>query len=178
MKKIMKLAAALALVAGFANTSNAQFGASVGLEVAMPLGDFSNLASFGAGVSGAGEYAMSDNAGITGTIGYIYLAPADGIASAYMMPMQLGFKYYFDSNEGGFYGHGQLGVHTLSATTEDFEIFGTTIPGVTASSTELSYAVGAGYLVGESLDFGLRYNIISGDGGSSNYLGVRVGYNF
>ena len=178
MKKLTKFIAALLLITAFTNNSDAQFKVSAGLELAMPLGDFSNLASFGAGISAGGEFALGDNMGLTGQVGYIYLAPADGFASAYMMPFQAGFKYYFDSNEGGLYAHAQVGMHTLSVTTQDYEFFGVTIPGITSSSTDLSYGVGAGYLINEKIDIGARYNIISGNGGSSNYIGIRTAYNF
>lgn len=178
MKNLIKITAALFLVVAFSFNSKAQFGASVGLEVALPLGDFGNLASFGTGISAGGEFAIGDNIGLTAQIGYIYLLPADGLKSAYTMPMQAGFKYYFDSNESGFYGHGQIGVHTTGVTTDDFEFFGVTVPGVSSSSTDLSYAFGAGYLVSENIDLGARYNMIAGDGSTLSYISIRAAYNF
>jgi len=180
MKKITKVLGLLGLcLIGLSQESKAQgFTFSGGLEVALPLGDFGNLASFGVGASVGGEYALNDNMGITLNAGYIFLVPEEFFASAFMLPYQAGYKYYFDSNENGFYGHAQIGFHTVSATSEDISLFGTNIGGVTVSSTDLSYAIGVGYLINEKIDLGLRYNIVATEVSSSNYIGLRTAYNF
>ncbi len=181
MKKIILVA--LCLVA-FTQTSKAQFTASVGAEVVLPLGDFGKSTSFGAGLSVGGEYAIDDNMGVTGQVGYIHMITTKEIKSAYMMPIQAGFKYYIDSNEEGFYLHGQLGVHLVGVTTkgleskEHFFTVETRNVNIKTTTTNMSYAIGGGFLVNENIDLGLRYNIISTEGTSSSYLATRIAYNF
>ena len=75
-----------------------------------------------------------------------------------------------------------VGIHSSSYTIPGYSYsFGgitTTVPDQTASATNLSFAPGLGYIVGENIDLGLRYQIISSEGGSTSYLGVRAAYMF
>ena len=75
-----------------------------------------------------------------------------------------------------------VGIHSMSykIPEQSITIFGvtTTTPEQKISDTNLSFAPGLGYIVGENIDIGLRYQIISGDGGSSSYLGIRAAYMF
>ena len=173
MKNFIKFAAVALIVAAFSTNVNAQIRASLGLEVALPFEDGYN---FGIGASAGGEFLLGDNMGITAKIGYTALmVDADG-GSASLIPMIAGFRYYLADNESGIYLTGQLGMTTFKYKQE-YEFFGIkqTVEG---SSTDLSYAFGAGMLLGDNIDLGLGYNIISGDGGSFNYLGLRAAYNF
>ena len=187
MKIIFKSAITLILIAIFSISVKAQIGFSAGLELGTSLDDGYGL---GFGVTAGVEAPMSSNGGITGRLGYIKLTIDDGVfdnGSAYMVPIQAGYKYYFDSNEGGLYIHGQLGL-TIFGVSYEFEtiesINFTTgeityrTEEVSNSDTYLSYAIGGGYMINENLDLGLRYNIVNGDGGNFDYLGVRLGYNF
>lgn len=158
---------------------------SAGLEVAIPTGDFGDAYTLGYGLSVGGELPVGDNIGVTLTAGYILLALDDAldgvIKSSAMIPLQLGGKYYFSNQQEGLYGHVQLGIHSNSVTTEDITILGNTIEGTTESESNLSYAIGAGYMLNESIDLNIRYNIISSsedDIDPASYLGLRIGYNF
>ena len=72
-----------------------------------------------------------------------------------------------------------LGIHSMSFKTDDVEFNGVVIfEGETVSDTNLSFAPGLGVIVGENIDLGLRYQIISGEGGSSSYIGIRAAYMF
>ncbi|MFM7731037.1 MAG: hypothetical protein ACKO6L_08370, partial [Flavobacteriales bacterium] len=91
-------------------------------------------------------------------------------------------RYYLGEKSNGLYFQGQVGVHSISVTTNaiDLGILGT-IPGTTTSDSYLSFAFGAGFMLTEKLDLNLRYNIITADNDvdgatSSNYFGCRVGY--
>ncbi len=184
-KQLFVLAAALACTVG----SFAQSGRpSLGLELALPMGDFGDAYGLGYGLSGGYEHPVGDNLGITATIGYILLSPdesiKDFIESASMMPIQVGAKYYFSEQQTGPYGHVQLGFHNMSVKSKEFELLGVTVPSETASSTNFSFAIGAGFVLNEKIDLGLRYNMVSADSDageeatSSSYLGVRVAYMF
>lgn len=186
MKNLIKITGALLLVITFAQKSNAQFKVSAGLELGFALEDGYGLMY---GLSVGGEYGLQDNMGITAQVGYIMNTLDLGgfkDASSSFIPMQLGYKYYFDSNESGAYVHGQIGVHmySLSYEYETFDFDPVTfqlIPKtekVSNSDTYLSYAVGGGYLINEHIDLGARFNIISATGGSFNYIALRAAYNF
>lgn len=176
MKKLLQVVGVAICMFAFTNNSNAQVNFSGGVELAMPMGDFANTAKLGYGVSFGAEKPVGDNMGITGTLGYIIMPfnkDKSGIEGNFaLMPIQAGFKYYFTDNTAGAYAKADLGFHR---TTMKIDYgFGE----VDASSTDLSYAVGAGYLVNEHIDLGLRYQMIAGDGSSSAYLGIRAAYVF
>jgi hypothetical protein len=191
MKKLIKIAAALLLIVTFAQKSTAQFKASAGLELGFAL-----ESNFGLmyGVSGGGEFALGDNGGITAQAGYILnTVDVGGFFDKYsfnFLPVQLGYKYYFDSNESGVYLHGQIGIHVMMSSIEytqtNYDIDPNTFQvteteekvSESDSQTNLSYAFGGGYLINEHIDLGLRYNIISAKGGSFNYIALRAAYNF
>ncbi len=186
MKNLVKVTFAIALLTILSLDSKAQIRPSVGLEVGTSL---DNGFGVGFGVTGGIESLMGDNAGITGRLGYIILTMDNSLGdngSASMIPIQAGYKYYFDSNEGGVYLHGQLGFtmfkYSFDFETIDFDpvTFQTTTRTETFdySKTGLSYAVGAGFLVNENIDLGLRYNIVTLNGGNLDYLGLRAAYNF
>ena len=185
MKKVLFIACAMFFMV-FAQKANAQLSGSVGLEIALPLGDFGDAASLGAGASAEGEFAVSDNLSITGNIGFISLFVddelSDFIASMSMMPIHAGARYYFADNSGGAYGLAKIGVTSMSVTTEDIDLgpLGT-IEGETTSDSQLSFGFGAGFMVTENIDISAAFNIITPDSDiegaeSSNYIGVRAAY--
>ncbi len=191
MKNLSKFVAVLLLITAFSAKSNAQFKFSAGAELGYALEEGFGL-MYGASIGG--EYAMGDKAGITAQVGYILnsvdAAGMDSYSAAFV-PMQLGYKYYFDSNESGPYAHLQLGMHMMMVSYEyTFEsysgydpitfqpIYTTETISESTSDTYLSYGFGGGFLVNEHIDLGLRYNIVSAEGGSFNYIGARVAYVF
>ena len=190
MKNLIKISTVLLFVAVFSDNIKAQVKGSAGLELGFAL-----ESNFGImyGVSGGGEYAMGDKGGITATVGYIFNTPDVSGFDKYslnFLPIQLGYKYYFDSNESGFYAHGQFGVHMMMSSIEytftTYDVDPVTFQltpreekiSESDSQTNLSYAIGAGYLVNENIDLGLRYNSIIADGGDFSYIAVRAAYNF
>lgn len=181
--------AALAFAGGMMAQDNQL---SFGLDLALPMGDFGDVASLGIGPNVGFEVPVGDNLGVTIQVGYDILTPnsdvKDFVKSMSMIPAQVGLKYYFMDQQEGFYGHGQLGIHSMSSTSEEYTIPGvpgfstaTTVPSETSSSTNFSWAIGAGYQM-EKLDIGLRFNSISPDSdapdgtNSSTYIGLRVAY--
>ncbi|MEZ4759448.1 MAG: outer membrane beta-barrel protein [Flavobacteriales bacterium] len=183
-----KLMLAGLAVAGAATVNAQSPQVSLGVDLALPLGDFGEAYSLGVGPAAGFELPVGDNLGITAQLSYQFLTVksdlSDFVKSSSMLPVQVGAKYYFMDQQEGFYGHVQLGIHSTSVTTEDqeFTILGTTttIEGETSSSTNFSWAIGAGYQL-EKLDIGLRYNSISPDSDiegaeASSYIGLRVAY--
>lgn len=192
MKNIVKIIGAALLIVAFTQSSKAQVKFSAGLELGLGLETGYGL-MYGATVGGEYAIGTDDNMGITAQLGYIF-APVDisfyDKVSSSFIPLQFGYKYYFDSNTNGAYVHGQLGIHIYRFSydyeyeTYDFDpvTYQTTTKTETRSfsnsDSNLSYAVGGGYMLNENIDLGLRFNIVSATGGSFNYLGVRAAYNF
>lgn len=183
-----KLMLAGLAVAGAATVNAQSPQVSLGVDLALPLGDFGEAYSLGVGPAAGFEFPVGDNIGLTAQLSYQFLTVdselKDLVKSSSMLPAQVGVKYYFMDQQEGFYGHAQLGIHSNSVTTEDqeFTFLGqtTTIEGETTSSTNFSWAIGAGYQL-EKLDIGLRYNSISPDSdiegaSASSYIGLRVAY--
>ncbi|MCO6498933.1 MAG: porin family protein [Vicingus serpentipes] len=174
MKNILKVSVLALFLGVFTQNSSAQFKFSAGLDLGFVLEDGMGLAP---GISLGGELPIGDNMGVSFQAGYLYTlldeAKFGTGASGSLMPYQAGFKYYFSDNESGAYAHAQLGLTTWRQTI-DLGGFGT----ISASTTNLSYAAGVGYLINEHLDLGFRYNIISASGGSLNYIALRAAYNF
>ncbi|MBX2981948.1 MAG: outer membrane beta-barrel protein [Flavobacteriales bacterium] len=189
MKKITLGLAAFAFAGGLMAQSNQ---ISLGVDLAMPLGDFGDAYGLGVGPTAGFELPIGDNLGVTLQVSYDILMPKsevkDFIKSASMLPAQLGLKYYFQDQQEGFYGHAQLGIHSVSTKSEEITTPGVPALGIpdrvtpsqTTSSTNFSWAIGVGYQL-EKLDLGLRYNSISPDSDvdgakASSYIGLRVAY--
>ncbi|MBK9626995.1 MAG: hypothetical protein IPO56_04610 [Flavobacteriales bacterium] len=160
------------------------------MEVGLPLGNFGNATSFGIGGSLGFELPVADNIGAVVQAGFMSFSGKDqsyGLVTVEggnwtMIPIQVGAKYYFTNDQEGFYAMGLVGIHSMSYkipgyTTTLFGVSATT-PEQKFSDTNLSFAPAIGYVVGENIDVALRYQIISGTGGSSSYLGIRAAYMF
>ena len=97
------------------------------MEVAIPLGDWSeDLYGFGAGGFGGIELGLSDNFAITANAGIVFLAvddaASDFISSAYLIPVQVGGRYYLDEQRSGLFLESKVGVHLFSVATEDLDL--------------------------------------------------------
>lgn len=182
MKKLTLGLAAFAFAGGLFAQNNQ---ISLGVDFALPMGDFGDAFGLGVGPTAGFELPVSDNLSATVQVAYDILMPKsdfkDVIKSASMLPAQVGLKYYFQGDQAGFYGHAQLGIHSVSVKSEDIDLgpLGT-IEGTSDSNTNFSWAIGVGYQL-EKFDLGLRYNSISPDSDvdgakASSYIGLRVAY--
>lgn len=163
---------------------------SLGAEIAVPMGDLSDATSIGFGATLGYEIPVGDNLGVIAQAGYMMFMGKDYEIGPItvegpnwaMIPAQVGAKYYFSDNQEGAYVLGLVGIHHSSYTipSSSTTILGVTVttPSQSYSDTNFSFAPGLGYIVGENLDLALRYQIISGDGSSSSYLGLRAAYMF
>src|SRR5690606_14854445 len=144
-----------------------------GAELAMPMGDFSNAFGIGFGATGKVFYGISDEADITGTLGYIHFGMKDESefmsGSMGMVPIMFGYRHDF----GGFYGEPQIGL-TIVSSKITMDDMGMGFGGSGSSSTsKLSLSLGGGYMFGD-WDLGLRFQIVD----NLNFIGARIGYNF
>ncbi len=175
MKKLF-LVLAIAAIATSAiaqeDTRDKPFLFSIGLEGALPVGDFGDAYSFGIGGTVQGEYKAAEDLGITLNAGYITYSGKDitvsgvgifKVPSFGLIPVLAGVKYYFG---GGAYAHGQLGAG-----------FGTD----EGDGVNFMYSPGLGYLFAPGFDAELKYTGLSSSGedtGSANSIGLRLAYNF
>ena len=202
MKNLFSLLAVVAAFTFAANQANAQesFG-NAGLEVALPIGDWAEDA-YGIGIGGSGgfELGLSDNFAATANVGIIFFsvddAVSDFVKSTYMVPIQVGGRFYLDEQRSGLFLEGQVGVHMFAVSSEDFEnpFTGETIDGETESETYLSLAPSVGFFLTDALSLSLRYQLVlqgeqdsvdpvtgaatTVDGENLGYLGVRAAFHF
>lgn len=157
---------------------------SLGADLALPQGDFSKEFSLGIGPSVGAELPVGDKLGITLQAGYTILLLKEDIKavleSAALIPVQAGLAYHFNDDREGLYVLGQLGIHNFTEKFKSNAAFG--LEEESESSTNFSWAIGAGYQLGK-LDLGVRYNSISPkeeEGGAEaeafNYIGLRLAY--
>lgn len=154
-----------------------------GIELGLPIGDFSDVTNIGFGATVKGLYGVTDEGQIELTLGYLHFPGKDfqGFKANYsVIPIMAGYRHSFEN----FYAEGQLGFAIAkSKAKSDFEI--PDIPGFdfdinassSESSTEFSWAIGAGYMFDE-FDLSLRYQSIETSGSSIAWIGLRVGYSF
>jgi opacity protein-like surface antigen len=180
-----KIFVTILLVAGIAFSSNAQTkNMAVGADflISIPVGGLSDAANLGFGGLGSFEYAFMPQLVGIGQIGYITWGTKSSNVSIHAIPIVVGAKYFFTPGVG-FYGISQLGfaIYSSSVDIPSVSFGGFTYGGgsASASSTEFSFAVGAGYELPVSpnvdLDFSALFNLITGD--ASN-LQIRAGGKF
>jgi hypothetical protein len=152
---------------------------SVGGNLALPMGSFGDVANVGFG--GTATYERSFAPNIVGEVyaGYLSFGGKEVFGVKYsssMIPIMAGAKYYFQPGKG-LYANALLGVHLFSQDIPAQTIFGVTVGGGSASSTEFSFGVGAGYempMGKNALDLNAHFMIVS----DANYIGARVAYKF
>lgn len=173
-----KLLLSLALVAGLGFAANAQTeGAvrklSVGAEFGFPTEKGSKDLLI-AGGSLQYEHPVATSLNLTASAGYLsqmytgdtkdFLKSIGEKTSYGVIPLKAGAKYYFGGN---FYGAGEVGA--AIGTTD-------------GAGTAFAFApgIGASFSVADksSLDFGVRYENWSQDGGSRGFIGLRAAYAF
>lgn len=77
MKRFVYVTTLIIMLGCFQNAKAQLLNLSVGFEFATMKGEFKNIASFGVGVSGGVELAVTQKFGLTAQIGYFYLSPDD-----------------------------------------------------------------------------------------------------
>lgn len=202
MKKFALTFSAIALAGSMMAQENR---ASIGLEVAMPMGDWSDFYGIGIGGTLGYEMPVGDNLGLMAQLGYITFMGKDVETSVTVngvttttsvstdaqgyIPVQVGAKYYFSENQEGAYLGLLTGLHMASVKTVEL-----TSSGVEEKS-ELKSNFGVapllGFMVTENIDLGLRYQMIFAKGTevsstgvvsettvTNSYLGLRAAYMF
>ena len=156
--------------------ASAQF--SGGAELGLPMGNFSDVANTGFGVSARYEASIKDKLNWTASAGYLsfggksYLGGTFGNVSA--IPLVGGIKYYFNEASNGLYATADLGLNFINysvAYPNNGSGLGVTF--ASATTTRLGVSPGVGYRI-NNWDFTGRFNLVT----DFNYLGLRVAYIF
>ena len=175
MKKHIFYLLAFTLVSSMAFGQRGFHTIGVGVEGALPMGDFADAFGIGYGASGNAFYGITEQGDITGTVGYLRFGMKDESdfvsGSMGMIPIMFGYRHSF----GGLYAAPQLGLHLLKSTVEITEDLGPGLSGLGGSTSETKFSLGivGGYATGK-LDFGARFQLVD----QMNYVGLRIGYNF
>lgn len=154
---------------------------SVGLELAVPMGDFGKVANLGFGASGEFEAGLTGNIALNLNAGALFYATEFDGYSLIHVPIQAGARYYLQEQQEGLFLGVKAGVHVGIATMDEISIGGVVVSEKQSDSdAAFSFAPEVGYFITSNISLGLRYQIISGkDGGkASSYLGVRAALNF
>ena len=170
MKKLFLAFAAITMTAA---SVNAQGGTSfsIGLEGAVPMGDFNKLGyKFGIGGSAQVDYKVASDMALTLNVGYLnHSANTTPKAHFSVIPVMGGVKYWFSPK---VYGHAQLG-----AAFNSYKISNTS-GGASSTSTGFAYSPGIGFNISNNIDLLIKYFGNSVNGGSFSSLGARLAYTF
>jgi hypothetical protein len=179
MKKLFVVLVAIALVASFASAQaiwgQGKMSAGPGVELALPMGTFSDNAGIGIGGFGTFQYGVTKEILLTGTIGYTsFAAKNSGWPTASELQFLVGGKYNLSGQANpGLYGMLQIGI--VSYSVSSVTIMGYTVGG--GSESDLAFAPGIGYQIG-NIDAAVKYLIVTTTGSSSSSLVLNVAYLF
>lgn len=137
---------------------------SLGLEAALPVGDFADVSSFGIGGSVQADYTVAEKLALTLNAGYISFSgkTINGfkLDATGFIPVLAGFKYALTEQ---LYGSAQLG---LTFSDED------------GGGSVFTYAPGLGYKFSDNVDALLKYTGYSRNNSSISTVGLRIAYTF
>ena len=149
-----------------------------GLVVSFPMGDFGEAANTGFGGTAVFELGFMPQLVGVANIGYIsYGTDADEVTFS-SVPLLFGVKYYFVKGIG-FYGVSQIGFNFFSTSVDIPSVPGYSGGSASATSTEFTFLIGAGYQlpVGSNvyLDFNGTFNLISDFNNFQFWAGAKFG---
>ena len=184
MKKIIVLFAIFALTLTSLNAQEKTVKFDIAGELGMPMGDFSDVAGFGFGLSTKAYYPFNEQMDFTVLLGYDYFSGKDVETLGYnyeysysALPILFGVKYDLSNVTPGFYAGGETGF-TVMMFSYDYE-YENPYTGQKESysfddsTTEFTFGFSAGYEV-NNFDISAGMRLV--DMGNLNYLVVRVGY--
>lgn len=176
MKKVILVLIVAFFFIGNVNAQQGKMNIGVGLELGLPIGDWSDAAGTGIGGTARFEYKFTEKIVGMVTAGYISFGGedfADGFGYSYSaVPFLPGVKYYL---QDGLYGMAELGLHFFSVDIDYPSEYGSFFSDLSTTSTDFTFSLGAGYETKVSdnlyLDANVKFSVIS----DANYLGARVG---
>lgn len=172
MKRILLIAAAgfLMFNHAYAQSKAGESKIGLGLDAAIPVGNYKNVADYGLGFSLLYQKPVTQNLSITGNVGYLrFHGPAIFSNIKYKegyVPIKAGARYFVLP---GIYGAAELGVAVPTANGY-------------GSGTAFIYVPALGAMLKVTskgtLDIGLRYENWARSNSTRSFAGIRAGYNF
>ena len=149
---------------------------SMGLDLALPIGDLSNATNFGAGVTVKALWEVGGNDSYVGAnVGIMNFFPKkDYNTSINKIPFYVDFRQYF----GSFFVEPQMGLSIALYQQSEFDAVQPKFKNLIG----FGWAVGAGYTLDENFDFSLRFEANHNKNGYYHdgmigFLALRVAYN-
>lgn len=176
MKKVLltTLIVAFTIVYGHAQQGNIEINA--GIDLGLPIGNFSDVYGFGYGATVKGLYGISDAGQVGLTLGYQRFGLKDDYDDALSGSMGVSPIFVlYRHHVGGLYLEPQVGLSVNSTNLKASSEWGDF--GGSASNTSLGYAAGIGYLAG-NIDLSVRYQGLTQSSDNLGFIGFRVGYQF
>ena len=177
MKTFFSILFALFISVGTINAQS-KMAVGAGLVVSLPMGDFGESANTGFGATAVFELGFMPQLVGVANIGYISYGTDVDEVSFSSVPLIFGVKYFFVPGIG-FYGIGQLGLNFFSTSVDIPEISGFGGGSASATSTEFTFVIGAGYQlpVGSNvyLDFNGTFNLVSDFNNLQFWAGAKFG---
>jgi hypothetical protein len=174
MKKLFAVLVILVLVASVASAQSVwgqgKMSAGPGVELALPTGTFGDGYGIGIGGFGIFQYGINNDILLTGTIGYTSYAEknSSGVTASELQFLAGGKYNLSGAATPGFYGMLQIGIVS----------FGISANGFSTSESDLAFAPGVGYQIGNNIDASVKYLIVSTTGNSATSLVLNVAYFF
>jgi hypothetical protein len=170
MKKIVFSLALVIVVSLAANAQSGTIKIGIGAEAGIPTGDASEGLKIGIGGSAKALFGIGNAGQITFTTGYMSFGgkdlPEGYKATLSVIPFMAGYRQNFS----GFYIEPQAGVSMIGAKEKyDGE-------SETYSTTKFTWAAGAGYVINNTVDVGVRYQSAESEEGNFGIVGIKVAY--
>jgi hypothetical protein len=162
----------------FGTSANPGSRFSIGGEICTPLGTFGKAQGVGFGATMRIEAPLGDYSAMMVTAGYLFFTgkifPGETKPgpTTYLIPIQLGIKYYIPEQQNGFYLMVEGGSHGYKASETDT---------TGALKTKPKFAFSYGPQIGLFLlnfDVGAKLQLISTPGNTTTYIGLRLAYAF
>jgi hypothetical protein len=141
---------------------------SIGVEGALPMGDFNKGYNMGIGGSAKFAFPVAPDLDLTLNAGYISHSGKTIVANfknptVNLIPIKAGVRYH---TAAGIFIEPQLGYTNFKYKGSD------------NSSSAFTYAANVGYALSKGVDFGVRYEAFSKNEVTTSFIGARLGYSF
>ena len=164
MKKTILISAfsilAFSAFAQKSSSSASKLKFSIGVDAGFPVGDYSPYTSFAYGGSAQAEYAFSEKASGTFSVGYLGFSGKNGFSVDGFIPVLVGGRINFSEK---VYGSAQVGLYLSTAS---------------GGGSAFAFAPGVGFKVSENFDILAKYQSATKDGVDVSFVGVRAAYSF
>lgn len=166
--------AALMLSVGVASAQSAgSWTPYVGVTLALPVGDLSNVSSFGFGAAGGAEYRFNKDFGLRPEVDFVYYSGKNGVSSITSFGFGASGLLHIEAT-GAFkpYALFRLGFNANS---------GSSTGGASASSTNFGFAPGFGgnfQCMDSPCFIEGKFYVVSANGGNANAVQITFGRHF